>query len=99
MTGTVPEGARIFDRARVRAHRARAATSLDGADFFLREVADRLADRLDDIKHRFPLALDLGCHRGEFGRALAGRGGIEHLIQADLAPEMAARAGGVAVAC
>lgn len=99
MSGTVPEGARVFDRRRVRLHRAQAAGGLDGADFLLREVADRLADRLDDIRNRFPLALDLGCHRGELGRVLNGRGGIERLIQADLAPEMAARAGGLAIAC
>ena len=99
MSGTVPEGARVFDRRRVRLNRARAVAGLDGADFLIREVADRLADRLDDIRRRFPLALDLGCHRGEFGRGLNGRGGIEHLVQADLSPEMAASAGGLAVAC
>jgi len=98
MSGTVPEGARVFDRSRVRRNRARAATTLDGADFLLHEIAERLADRLDDIQRRFPLALDLGCHRGEFGRALAGRGGAERLIQLDLAPEMAKRAGRLAVA-
>ena len=99
MTGTVPEGARVFDRRRVRLNRARAAAGFASADFLVREVADRLADRLDDIRRTFPLALDLGCHRGEFGRALAGRGGIERLIQADLAPEMAVLAGGSAIAC
>lgn len=99
MTGTVPEGARVFDRRRVRRNRARAADGLGGVDFLLREVADRLADRLDDIKRHFPLALDLGCHRGELGQVLRGRGGIERLIQADLAPEMAAYAGASAIAC
>ncbi len=99
MTGTVPEGASVFDRRRVRLNRDRAAAGFAGADFLVREVADRLADRLLDIRRTFPLALDLGCHRGEFGRVLAGRGGIERLIQADLAPEMAALAGGSAIAC
>ena len=98
MSGTVPEGARVFDRRRVRLNRARAAAGFSGAAFLLREVADRLADRLDDIKRRFPLALDLGCHRGELGQVLAGRGGVERLIQADLAPEMAAYAGAGAIA-
>jgi len=99
MTGSVPEGARVFDRQRVRQNRARAAATLDGADFLLREVAERLADRLDDIQRRFPLAVDLGCHRGELGRALAGRGGVVRLVQADLAPEMARQAGAPPVAC
>ena len=99
MTGTVPEGARVFDRRRVRLNRARAAAGFASVDFLVREVADRIADRLDDIRRTFPLALDLGCHRGELGQALAGRGGIQRLIQADLAPDMAALAGGSAIAC
>jgi len=99
MSGTVPEGARVFDRQSVRRNRARAAPGLDAAGFLYREVADRLADRLDDIRRVFPTALDLGCHAGEFGRALGGRGGIETLVQADLSPEMAVRAGANALAC
>lgn len=89
----------IFDRRVVRRHRARAAAGLAGHDFLFTEVADRLGDRLEDIDRRFPTALDLGCHSGEIGRSLAGRGGIETLIACDLAPEMAAlAASGLAVA-
>jgi len=88
----------VFDRAAVRRHRERAVAELPGHDFLLREVAERLADRLDDIKRRFPLALDLGCHSGQLGGVLGGRGGIETLVQADLAPTMAGAAGGAAVA-
>ena len=82
----------IFDRRAVRRHRERAAGTLSAHDFLLREVAGRLAERLDDVTRRFPLALDLGCHDGALGRALAGRGGIETLIQADLSPAMARKA-------
>jgi SAM-dependent methyltransferase len=87
----------VFNRAKVRAHRERAAPLLDDHGFLFEETADRLADRLDDITHRFPLALDLGCHGGELGRMVfgprtMGRGGIETLVQADLAPAMARRA-------
>tara|TARA_R110001592_G_scaffold44910_1_gene143946 strand:- start:3095 stop:4051 length:957 start_codon:yes stop_codon:yes gene_type:complete len=87
----------VFNRAKVRHHRDRAAALLDGHGFLFEETADRLADRLDDITHRFPLALDLGCHGGEIGRLVfgprtMGRGGIETLIQADLSPAMAGRA-------
>ncbi len=67
----------VFDRATVRRHRDRAAAGREGHDFLLREVGERLADRLDDITRRFPVALDLGCHGGELGRLLNGRGGIE----------------------
>ncbi len=85
----------VFDRRAVRRHRERAAKTLAAHDFLLREVGDRLAERLDDVTRRFPLALDLGCHDGALGRALGrrgGRGGIETLIQSDLSPAMAGKA-------
>ena len=88
----MPDAMNIFDRRIVRLHRDRAAGGLAENDFLLREVGDRLADRLDDVKRRFPLALDLGCHTGELGRLLGGRGGIESLVHCDLSPAMAARA-------
>ncbi len=83
----------IFDRSLLRRRRARAA-GLGGETALLREVAERLADRLDDVNRRFSLALDLGCRSGTLGRTLRGRGGVETLVQSDLAPEMAARAAG-----
>ncbi|RAU22153.1 SAM-dependent methyltransferase [Paramagnetospirillum kuznetsovii] len=83
---------KIFDRSLVRKHRDRAADSFAAHDFLVREVAERLADRLDDVTRRFPVALDLGCHTGEMADTLRGRGGIETLVQCDLSPRMAARA-------
>ena len=82
----------VFDRRLVRRHRDRAAAQLEGHDFLFREVAERLADRLDDITRKFPRALDLGCHGGEIAAALHGRGGIETLVQCDLSAAMARRA-------
>lgn len=87
----------IFDRPQVARQRDRAAPRLAEHDFLFRDVADRLADRLLDMARRFPLALDLGCHAGEIGRTLAGRGGIERLVQCDLSLAMARQAGGLAV--
>ena len=55
----------IFDRRLVRRHRDRAAAEFSMHDFLFREAAHRLADRLDDVTRKFPLALDLGCHGGE----------------------------------
>ena len=63
-------------------------------DFLLREVADRLADCLLDIKRDFPLALDLGCHGGQLAEVLAGRGGIGEMVQCDLSHKMVAGASG-----
>ena len=84
----------VFDRRAVRRHRERAAPVLGAHDFLLRDVAGRLAERLDDVTRRFPLALDLGCHDGALGRALAGHNSIETIIQADLSPAMASLAAG-----
>jgi SAM-dependent methyltransferase len=82
----------VFDRRLVRRNRDRAAEGLGAHDFLFREVAERLADRLDDVTRRFPRALDLGCHGGELAAILRGRGGIETLVQCDLSPAMARRA-------
>ncbi len=80
--------AEIFDRRLVRRHRDRAATDLGRHDFLLREVGERLCDRLDDVRRHFPRALDLGCHAGQLGALLRGRGGIAHLVHADLSAAM-----------
>jgi NADH dehydrogenase [ubiquinone] 1 alpha subcomplex assembly factor 5 len=82
----------IFDRSLLRKRRDRAAAHFPSHDFLVREAAERLADRLDDVTRRFPLALDLGCHTGELAEALGKRGGIETLVQCDLSPAMATRA-------
>ncbi|MBX9633820.1 MAG: methyltransferase domain-containing protein, partial [Magnetospirillum sp.] len=83
---------RIFDRSLLRKRRDRAAPEFAAHDFLVREMAERLADRLTDVTRRFPLALDLGCHTGEIADTLMGRGGIETLVQCDLSPRMAAKA-------
>jgi NADH dehydrogenase [ubiquinone] 1 alpha subcomplex assembly factor 5 len=88
----------VFNRRWKRQQRDRAASSLAEHDFLFRETAERLADRLDDVKRTFPLTLDLGCHGGELKTALRGRGGIETLISADLSPRMAELAGAPALA-
>jgi NADH dehydrogenase [ubiquinone] 1 alpha subcomplex assembly factor 5 len=81
-----------FDRRLLRRRRERAAAGLDAHDFLIREAAERLADRLDDVRRKFPQALDLGCHGGQMAATLAGRGGIERLVQCDLSPAMARQA-------
>lgn len=60
-----------------------------GFDFLFTAVGDRLVDRLDDLRRRFPVALDLGCRTGGLADRIAGRGGIDTLIQLELSPAMA----------
>ncbi|MBK8908667.1 MAG: methyltransferase domain-containing protein [Rhodospirillales bacterium] len=86
------DGMLVFDRQAVRRHRERAAARLHEFDFLMREVADRVADRLSDIRRAFPLALDLGCHTGQVAAVIGARGGIATLVQSDLALNMVARA-------
>jgi SAM-dependent methyltransferase len=90
-------GALVFDRKAVRAARARAMSFGSAHDALLAEAAERLADRLDDMRGRFPLAVDIGCRGGVLGRRLAGRGGIATLVAVDLGPEAVAPAPGLAL--
>lgn len=82
----------IFDRTLLRQRRNRAAATLPQYDFLLRDVAERLLDRLSDVTRTFPTALDLGCHTGQLAEMRGERGGIERLVQCDLSPRMAAKA-------
>lgn len=97
-----PDHMMLFEREHVRQHRTRAAANLDEHDFLFAEVADRLTERLDDVKRTFPLALDIGCHGGEVAKTLdtplGKRGGIETLLQCDPSPAMAKKAGGISFA-
>jgi SAM-dependent methyltransferase len=88
------DDAAVFDRRLVRLHRDRAAAHFAAHDFLFREIAERVLERLDEIKRRFPLALDLGCRTGIVRGMLRARGGIETLIEADLSPAMCAKATG-----
>lgn len=82
----------VFDRAAVRQHRDRAARNLQDHDFLFQEGAERIVDRLEDIKRDFSRIADVGCHGGELARALAARGMTAPLVQMDMAPGMAQRA-------
>lgn len=80
----------IFDRAAVRHHRDRAAAGVGRVEELLAECAERLLDRLDDTRHRFGAALDLGG-RGVVAPLLRARGIAT--IACDLSAAMAARSG------
>jgi SAM-dependent methyltransferase len=72
----------LFDRRAWRAHRDRAARS-GCVDFLHAEVADRLVERLDDVKGQFRVVLDLGAHNGALLRTLARCPGVERVVAAD----------------
>ena len=85
----------VFDRQAVRRHRDRAAASAHTIAPILHDIADRLLDRLDDTKHRFTHALDVGG-RGAVAPLLRARG--MNVVSCDLSPAMATQAGPQAVA-
>jgi NADH dehydrogenase [ubiquinone] 1 alpha subcomplex assembly factor 5 len=87
----------LFDRRAWRRHRDRAAGQ-GCVEFLHREVADRLIERLDDVKREFRLALDLGAHHGALSRALGGRPGIERSVAADPSSGFLAQLSGMRVA-
>ncbi|MDB5488839.1 MAG: SAM-dependent methyltransferase [Reyranella sp.] len=91
----------VFDRTLLRQRRERAARDWERHDFLKREIAERLVDRLGDVRRTFTLALDLGSHGDEVATALGERAGeramVEHLVRADLGRGFARRARGPAV--
>jgi NADH dehydrogenase [ubiquinone] 1 alpha subcomplex assembly factor 5 len=87
----------VFDRRAVRLHRDRAAPGFEGSDFLRREIGERLLDRLDDVRRKFPMALDLGAANGTLRSLLAGRGGIETLFESDLSARLISQTDGPAL--
>ena len=94
---TAPDPLLVFDRATLRRRRERAARDWDRQAFLKREIAERLVERLDDVRRTFPLALDLGSHGDEIASALGERQTVGCLVRADLGQGFARRARGPAV--
>lgn len=87
----------VFDRALLRRRRARAAAGLDAHDFLFRAGAERLADRLDDMRGGFARVLELGAHGALLREAIGARAGAEAYVVADAALPLAAAARGLRV--
>ena len=75
----------VFDRKLLAKRRERSAAAFDHFDFLYREVAERLSERLDDVRRAFPLALALGSRGSVLTDALRERGGIKVLIRSEIA--------------
>ena len=73
----------VFDRAAKRRQRQRPATQAGDYDFLRAAVAERLLDRLDDVRRGFPIALVQGCDAAWLQPHLGRRGQIETLITMD----------------
>ena len=87
----------VFDRALLRRRRTRAAARMDAHDFLFRAGAERLADRLDDMRGGFARVLELGAHGALLRDAIGARAGAEAYVVADAALPLAAAARGLRV--
>lgn len=88
----------IFDPAAKRQHRRRAAGNFAAFDFLHAEAAERLLDRLRDIRRQFPLALLQGAPAAWLAPRLAGSSigqvigmGSDFMAQEDMLPLAEAR--------
>ncbi|KAI8831058.1 S-adenosyl-L-methionine-dependent methyltransferase [Chytriomyces cf. hyalinus JEL632] len=80
---------RVFDRSIKRIQRNASATLTDSStfDYIRDEVADRLVDRLLDIKRRFPNVLDLGSGAGHIVKYV-DKDMMDKLVMLDSAEKM-----------
>ena len=87
----------VFDRRTVRRRRNRGARLGERATFLHDEIADRLADRLDDVQRAFRRVLVLGALGDRLCALLAGRAGVERVVVCDTAEALVRRRTGTAV--
>jgi len=87
----------IFDRDLVRTRRQRAAAEFSDFSFLYDEVCARIAERMELIKRTFSRTLVLGARTGGMASELAGRFGIETLVQAESAEDMLRESDGLQV--
>lgn len=74
-----------FDRRLVRLRRERRLRSAEFPTFLDAEIAQRLVERLADIRRTFPEILELGAGAGHLSRHLARLPGVRSLVRTDLA--------------
>ena len=91
VTSTEPDH-RIFDRASLTRHRARAAANFGQYDFLLTRTIEEVGERIVHTNRSFPLALDLGCHDGALAKAELPPGKIGSIVSTDLSLDMVKRA-------
>ena len=88
MTAATPP--EIFDRARRRARRDRAAAHFTDAAFIRDRMLEGILERLDAVRREFTEVLDLGCFDGSFVPPVGAR-----VTRIDAGARFAAMAGGL----
>lgn len=85
----------LFDRRLVRQHRDRAARGFAAHDALIRETAERLKERLDDVRRDFSSVLLLGSRDDVLAETLRRKNPASLIVSADLSPAFAHRAHGI----
>jgi NADH dehydrogenase [ubiquinone] 1 alpha subcomplex assembly factor 5 len=88
---------RVFDRTALRARRRRIAGGFARHDFLVRAGAERLADRLLDIKGEFARMLEIGARGAVLRAAIGPRAGATLYAATALAESCVTRDGGAAL--
>ncbi len=86
-TGEPDTNAIIFDRTVVRRQRERSYAGFADHDFLFREIAERLVDRLADVKRTFGLTIDVGARGNHLSRLLANNPSFETVVEMGLSPK------------
>jgi len=86
------EPVHVFDRRTVRRRRDRAGGLAEPAVFLADEIAERLSDRLDDLRRDFSRILILGALGTRLGNLVSARAGVNILVSADLSEVLARHA-------
>ena len=87
----------VFDRQAVRRQRNRSARLGERATFLHDEIAERLAERLDDLRRGFRRVLVLGALSDRLCASVAARAGTERVVVCDTAEMLLRNRTGIAV--
>jgi SAM-dependent methyltransferase len=74
---------RLFDRALLRKRRARFAHEVGARENLIAYVAREIAERIEIMLRKFPLALDLGAYHGLLGRRVADLKSVGEMVYAE----------------
>lgn len=83
---------KLFDMARLRRNRCRAAGEYDSFAFLKEYVSNELVERVHDVTRQFDFALDWGSHDGRGASKLIKSKRVKQAICLDISPQFARNA-------
>lgn len=92
MIQTQTDSSHLYQMARLKNNRDRAATEYDSFAFLKERVSNDLVERVCDVSRRFRLALDWGAHDGRGAEKLLESKRTENAVCLELSPQFACKA-------